>query len=121
MSDCCIYDLLLNSGEAKDVVVRRQTSSAYEQGRWIEQTPFELKVKAVIQPAKSHELVRLPEGNRTKGAIKIYTTEKLQVGSVKAKTNSDKIIWHNDLYEVAFLDDWLDSGYYKFIAIEVGQ
>ena len=108
---------------ATDVVVRRKASGAHdEHGRWQEQDDEEFTIKAVVQPARGHELVRIEEGRRTRGAIKVYTTAELRTASVEEQTQPDRIVWAGVEYEVEYVDDWDEAGgYYKAVALKVGQ
>jgi hypothetical protein len=105
---------------ASSVKVYRKPSGAYdEQGRWMERPAEEIEIRAVVQPARPHELVRVDEGRRTKGAIKIYSVEPLHTASEKEQKQPDRILWHGMTYEVEFTEDWSEGGYYKAVALEV--
>ena len=108
---------------AVEVVVRRKASGAWdEHGRWEDQDYKEFTIKAVVQPARGQELVRVEEGRRTRGAIKVYSPVKLQTASVETETQPDRIMWSGDTYEVEYVDNWSEvGGYYKVVALKVGQ
>ena len=108
---------------AVDVVIRRKVAGAYdEHGKWQEQDYEEFTVKAVVQPARGHELVRVEEGRRTRGAIKLYSLTELRTASVETQTQPDRVVWLDKVYEVEYIDDWNEAGgYFKVIALEVGQ
>ncbi len=105
------------------VQVLRKPSGTYDDyGRWSDRSYEAIEIEAAIQPARGHELVRVPEGRRTKGAVVVYTMFKLQTASVETQTQPDRILWHGDTYEIEFVEDWVkDGGFYRAIALEVGQ
>ena len=82
-----------------------------------------------LQPMTPRDLERLPEGTRTNGAKKLYTTCKLLVGEVPNKgqegdqfQESDHITFEGEDYEVKGEDDWgSQAGYFKFFLIKAGQ
>lgn len=64
-----------------------------DKGRWVEGATETLTVEANVQPMRGHELVVLPEADRTKESIKVYCVETLQtVEEVKAE-EADIIVW----------------------------
>lgn len=124
MSDACfpeVKECICGLGSRLRIV--RAQAGVYDQnGRWVEGAPQLLDVLAVVQPLASHEVVLLPEGKRTKGSVKLYTTSRLQAADVKAQLQADRFCWHGDEYELFSVDDQSTyGGYYKGIAVEVGQ
>jgi len=119
--DCCITQAI--RGMWTDIKITRTPPGAYDShGRWEDPSPIEMTIKAVVQPAQAHELVKLPEGRRTKGTVVIYTQTKLQTADVKSKLQPDVVFWHGDQYQVESLEDWTDDGgFYKVLALEIGQ
>jgi hypothetical protein len=102
-------------------ILRRLPGTYDENGRWMEGEPTVLDIIAVVQPLKSHEMVRVPEGRRTTGSVKLYSQTRLQTADAKKQRQPDRFCWNGDEYEVLSVDDWSQGGYYKAIAVEVGQ
>lgn len=102
-------------------VLRRGAGYYDEKGRWIDGTDSTVDVTAVVEPLSPHEMVRLPEGHRTTGSVKVYSQSKLLTADVAAHRQPDRFCWHGEEYEVLSVDDWSLGGYYKAIAVEVGQ
>lgn len=102
-------------------IVRASEGTYDENGRWSEGQPVVLDIVAVVQPLNAHEMVRLPEGRRTTGAVKVYSTSALQTADVKKQRQPDRFCWRGDEYELLSVEDHTFGGYYKAIAVEVGQ
>lgn len=89
------------------ITIYRRTAGAYVDGRWVEGTTVELPIEGNIQPAKPHELLQMPEADRSRVWFKIYTdatlrTQKEGVGGYDA----DEFEFKGDRYKVMKIDDW---------------
>ncbi len=60
----------------------------------------------VVQPATARELERLPEGERDKETLTIYTRQPLRVGSVADGTATDCVLYGGARYFVAAVETW---------------
>lgn len=108
---------------SESVTLKRTPAGAYdEHGRYIELEPEETTIQASVQPAKQGELVRLPEGRRVRGGVKIFTTTELFTASVEDQRQPDIIVWQGVEWEVDAVDNWEGPGeYYKALATRKGQ
>lgn len=52
-----------------------------------------LVVEANVQPMRGHELIVLPEADRTKETIKVYTRDRLNTVQDVGQKQADVIIW----------------------------
>lgn len=103
-----------------EVTRRRYAAGTYTNGRWVSGAVTEAPIIASVQPAKSDELLRLPEGFRTKGVVKAYTDADLQPGDESASKQADRIVWDGEEWEVQIVDRHaLGIGHYKAIATRV--
>ena len=93
--------LLPLTGSVK-VCVRRSVAGSRVKGVYVSPPPKRISISANIQPMiKSTDTMMLPEGDRSKEAIKIYTTTALF--SVREGTNSvvaDVIEWQGSEWEI---------------------
>jgi hypothetical protein len=85
--------------------VKRYGQGSYLHGRWVDGAETTFTIKANIQP---HTVKNIrdttPEGNKSKKAIKVFTTTTLRMTQEgTALQNGDKILWHSELYEVSEL------------------
>ena len=79
----------------------RKTVGSYISGVWVDGVAEEVTILANVQPTKGSELMALPESDRSRDIIKIYTTDEiLGVQEGDGKTSPDLIIWQGNTYEV---------------------
>ena len=97
-----LYPPLLLVGNVT-LEVTRKTSSTYVNGRLVEGTSSTDSVVANVQPIlKSSDTLLLPESDRSKAALKVYTKDDV-LRSLKEGPNgwaADRFVWKGDLYEV---------------------
>jgi hypothetical protein len=83
------------------VTVKRKTAGSYVNSRWQDGTESTLTIKANVQPNLSGRDVRtLPEGDRSKKTIKLYTVSDLKVAEQGELLEGDKVQWNSEWYEV---------------------
>lgn len=106
----------------KDVTRRRWAAGSYDaDGRYVEPSYADTTIRASVQPLVGDELLRLPEGQRQKRAIKFYTISDIRTVDDATKTKADQIIDSSVTFEVYTAEDWTDEGgYWKGEAVEVG-
>lgn len=103
-----------------EVTMRRYAAGTYTNGRWVPGAVTEIPIVASVQPAKSDELLRLPEGMRTKGVVKAYTDSELQPGDEGQRSQPDRIVWDGEEWEVQVVDrHQLGIAHYKAICVRV--
>ena len=85
--------------------VKRYGQGSYLHGRWVEGAETTFTITANIQPHTVKNLSdTTPEGNKSKKAIKVFTTTTLRMTQEGAALQSgDKILWHSEWYEVSEL------------------
>ena len=113
-----VGNLLVDPAFSQSITVYRQNGD-WVGGRWTPGTPTQLTVAGVITIPKETDLEQVPEGDRMKGAICVYTQTPLVVSNVNG--TSDQVLWTNDgnLYRAAQLYPFADYGYYKCICIRM--
>lgn len=93
--------------------IERCTEAVDDKGRG-ELTREVIPWQGVIQPATPHELERLPEADRDKETITVYSREPLRPGQRPEGTAPDIILWHARRYEVTSVEAWI--GYVRALA-----
>jgi len=85
--------------------VKRYGQGSYLHGRWADGAETTFTITANIQPHTVKNLSdTTAEGNKSKKAIKVFTTTTLRMTQEgTALQSGDKISWHNELYEVSEL------------------
>jgi hypothetical protein len=99
---------------AEPVTLSRAGSGLYLQGRWSPGQTTTVTIQADVQPAKPRELVNLPEAQRARAAIKVYSETELRTADVEAQTAADVLTVKGRRWEVQSVEPW--SGYCKAIA-----
>lgn len=78
---------------AVPITLTRYAPGGYVDGRWVDDDPTPSTIRAAVQPARPTELVNLPEGQRTRGAIKLYTNAPLLVADVETGQRADVVTY----------------------------
>lgn len=93
--------------------VERCAESVDDKGR-AQLAATSLPWRGVVLPATPRELERLPEGDRDRETITVYSREPLRVGQRPEGTAADVILWQGQRYEVASVEPW--PGYVRALA-----
>lgn len=76
--------------------IRTRLPGRRERGRWVEGDPGpDRTIQASVQPAKAADYDQLeanPEGRRISAAVRIYTSEELNVAG-QDWANGDQLVW----------------------------
>lgn len=107
---------VVNSPEFTQSFTVYRKGGTYSAGRW---TPTEtaITMTGVITIPSSTDLDQIPEGDRQKGAIAVYSSQPLEVTTVAG--TSDEILWRGNRYRASQLSPYADYGYYKVIAVKM--
>lgn len=84
------------------VEIKRSTGGTRDKGVWKENPPEIIKVRGSVQPyLKSTDLMMLPEGDRTKETLKLYSMDEVLEGREGHNARSpDIILWDGEEWEV---------------------
>ena len=106
-----------------NLTVTRASAGNYPGGRFVDGGSTTLTVRASVQPAKSSEVQRLPEGLRGKGTRTIFCTTELKAQNETDGTPADLVEVNGELWEVQIIDFWGDhaSGMRHWKAVAVRQ
>lgn len=104
--------------------ITRFAAGSRVKGRYVKGAPtVTLGVFVSVQPAKPNEVLRLPEGQRTKEMLTIFSDPSIQLSPVKENGNisADRINWKGQDYEVAKVEDWTgkDIGHFKSLVVRI--
>ena len=61
-------------------------------GRWVEGSSSDTSITASVQPGDAEDLALLPEGERTRRAIRVYTDTELRTSSPQDGYRSDRLV-----------------------------
>jgi len=105
-----------------DLMIERFGGGAYVDGRWVNEQPTQVALTANVQPAGGRQLMRLPEGDRTRDNITVWSTSELRPVARAQGKPGDLVLWNGERYEVIQLNDWSANGdYWEATCAKVDQ
>jgi len=91
-------------------------------GRFVPGTPTTSSIEATVQPANGRDMQTLPEGERQKRGIKLYTTTLLYLADQDAKRLADRIAYEGESFEVRHVEEQPRIiPHYKALALRVDE
>lgn len=111
-------------GDLQVISVERYPAGSYSTttGLWTQGTATTLTLDAVVQPAGPRETEQLPENERTKEALQVFTLEALQTSRVPGQIESDIVLFAGKRWKVMKVEDWtLQAGYARAICVREGE
>lgn len=103
--------------------VKRRNAGSYVGGHWQPAGTTEFEIIASIQPLRGKEMELLPEGERSKERVRIYTKSGLQQTIEKLAIKGDLVSYKGREYEVKSIEEWEFSrdglAHFKAIAVLV--
>lgn len=102
--------LALIKSFGRKIKVEKYGAGAYVDGFWVPGNTSLIEITASCQPMTANELLRLPENQRTKEWVKIFTTTKLSTADTEKKTNADVLIIDGSRYEVSSVKNYTMQG-----------
>lgn len=81
------------------ISILRKSVGSWVDGYWVEGVETVVPIEANVQPMRGHELLALPESDRTKDSIKVYCVETLKTLEEGDATTADNIIWDGKRYQ----------------------
>lgn len=91
----------------EDVTRLRAAAGSYDfanGGRWTGAGTDAAVIRASVQPASEKDLLRLPEGLRTRDMVTILTDDELRTANETAQTEADRIEHQGEQYEVVAVE-----------------
>jgi hypothetical protein len=111
---------VLDLASGSYTVTRTVPGTTGTDGRFEPGSSTPVTVTASVQPLSGRDLLRLPEGLRTKELIKIYSPTQLYVQG--AGQDPDVISVRGVSYQIETAEQWGDDGsYWKMVARKVGR
>ena len=82
-------------------VLRKVIKGEWINGKWVEAESSEVIIEANVQPVQFKELMMMPESERTKEWIKIYSVSELRTANERENGwDADEVIWDGYTYRV---------------------
>lgn len=95
----------------RKILIETRSSGIYDdRGQFVPGRKSTKEITCSVQPLPTDELMKLPEGQRNKDAIKIYSTVPINVTKVKDGKSSDVVIVDGKRFEVFAVTDFMQVG-----------
>lgn len=105
---------------AEDVVLHRFASGTYTAGIYVPGAETLSTIRGSVQPLTTDELLLLPEGQRSRGSFKVYTSTELFTARESGKRKADQLDIRGVLYEVQDVQSWqYDFTFWKAVSVKV--
>jgi len=84
----------------------RSAAGVYTSGKWVPGAESTIDLVGSAQPATPNELLQLPEGDRTRATIAVWTNTALYTANEGTATPPDRIVWAGEQWEVQKVNQW---------------
>lgn len=81
------------------LTVYRIGLGSWVDGKWVEGSETEVEIEVNIQPFKNHELMMLPESERSRKWYKLYSADEIRTLN-EGENGSDEFIFEGERYRV---------------------
>lgn len=95
------------------LAVTRGTAGTLAAGVFTAGATTQLTLTAMVQPVSGRDLLRLPEGLRTRELVAVFTPTALRTTDEHAGTPADRFTWQGRTYEVQLVEEWSHLGGYR--------
>jgi len=116
---CCAASVIMDRATPHQVL--RSNGYRDEHGRWNDGSPDELTLDIYTQPATPDDLMQLPEDRRSEETIKFFSVVEIFGVDVVEQRQPDIIVKRGKQFEVHKVKDWSDEGFFRGIAVKMGQ
>jgi len=83
------------------VTILRHSQGAFVDGDWVEGAEQQVVIQANVHPFSDYQVMMLPESDRTKSWMWLFTASLVRQKKEGANGNdADRVTWDGDLYEV---------------------
>jgi len=102
-------------------VIWRSTGGKFVAGGWQEDEPNPITTWGVVTVANAQEVTMVPEGDRIKGVMKVYSTERLY-GTHADPTpgTSDIVEWNSERFRIMNVLPRPNRGFWTGYAVRLG-
>jgi len=106
--------ILQELGAESAISIVRYSGGAWDAtGRFTGSVSAQTPTTAVVQPSTPKEMEKLPENERTKEGITLFTRLPLLTSDVASQGKADEVLWSGRRYEVMLTEDWTAQAQYS--------
>lgn len=81
------------------LTISRYALGNYTTGDYVKATPTTVIVEANIQPMRDREILQMPEADRTKIWVKVYSASLIR-SNKEGAYDADRFEWQGDIFQV---------------------
>lgn len=108
-------------GGARVRVTRPGAPTLDGHGRAVDGRESVVTVEACVQPLSGRELLRLPEGLRTRETVAVYSPVELRTANASTGALADQVHHAGGVFEVELVEAWGHlGGYWRAVAARRG-
>lgn len=87
-------------------VIRTSKDGSYVLGKYVPGKESTFKIRGTVEPLSAQMMMLLPEGERTKESIRIYTANELNTVDALNGRKADVVCYRGKQYEVHLVKHW---------------
>lgn len=89
------------------LTIFRKTAGSRINGKWVDGVEQEVIIQANVQPLKPYEISLMPEADRTRNWIRVYTANYIQtLKEGEGGHAADEFTWNGERYKMMKVDIW---------------
>lgn len=104
-----VTDVVADFATETLIVTRASAAPTYVHGKLVPATATTFNTAAHVQPSGGRDVLRLPEGQRSREAITVWSVADLAV-AVEGGPKGDRFTWNGNTYEVQAIKAWRAAG-----------
>lgn len=115
-----LSDVVNDPDLAESFTIMRSTATRFDDGDATPNSSTEIPAIGSVQSTPGNMLEMLPEGDRDRQSIVIYTATQLLLGADDGSGTiqlKDQIVWKGTAYSLVRAQDWSSYGYYFGMAV----
>lgn len=90
----------------RSVTIQSSAAGSYVDGVWVQPARTSFGITASVQPMTPKEVLLLPEGDRQKETMKLYSTYRFKVQKDGSMEQSDQVVIDGRTYMVIAVTDF---------------
>ena len=102
---------------AEAVTLRRYAASTWAKGKATAGAATDTTIRGVVQPINARELDRLPEGERSRARLVLWTTTSVRTTTDVDGLPGDQVVYGGTVYDCGSLRDWSQHGQFDRVAL----
>lgn len=108
---------LIASMNGINLSVTRYAAGTYVAGKYVPGAASTVTALATVQPLGGNDIMRIPEGDRTRERRKLYSADLLYIERPATKNKADEVSIDGVAWQVESIETW--PNYWKVIVVRM--